>query len=75
MAIRVAIVGVGKITRTSTSALSVTEGAELAAIVDRNALIGGVAHFKTLEEMLAIEHRIDAVAMSDICTLKHIPAV
>ena len=31
----------------------------------RNASIDGVAHFKTLDEMLASKHRIDAVA---ICT-------
>lgn len=66
MAIHVAIVGAGKITRDQhIPALSGTEGAELAAIADPDASIGGVAHFRTLDEMLASKLRIDAVA---ICT-------
>ena len=66
MAIRVAIVGAGKIARDQhIPALSATEGAELVAIADPNASISGVVHFGTLDEMLASKNGIDAVA---ICT-------
>jgi D-galactose 1-dehydrogenase len=65
-AIRVAIVGAGKIARDEhMPALAATEGVELAAIADPNASIDGTAHFKSLDDMLASKQRIDAVA---ICT-------
>ena len=65
-AIRVALVGAGKIARDQhVPALASTEGIELAAVADPNGSIDGVVHFKTLDEMLASEHKIDAVA---ICT-------
>jgi D-galactose 1-dehydrogenase len=65
-AIRVALVGAGKIARDQhVPALAATEGVELTAVADPNGSIEGVVHFKTLDEMLASEHKIDAVA---ICT-------
>jgi D-galactose 1-dehydrogenase len=65
-AIRVALVGAGKIARDQhVPALAATEGVELTAVADPNTSIEGVVHFKTLDEMLASEHKIDAVA---ICT-------
>jgi D-galactose 1-dehydrogenase len=65
-AIRVALVGAGKIARDQhVPALASTEGIELAAVADPNGSIEGVVHFKTLDEMLASKHKIDAVA---ICT-------
>jgi D-galactose 1-dehydrogenase len=65
-AIRVALVGAGKIARDQhVPALASTEGIELAAVADPNGSIEGVAHFETLDEMLASKHKIDAVA---ICT-------
>ena len=65
-AIRVAIVGAGKIARDQhIPTLAATEGVELVAVADPNASVDGVAHFKTLDEMLASKHKIDAVA---ICT-------
>jgi len=65
-AIRVALVGAGKIARDQhVPALASTEGIELAAVADPNGSIDGVVHFETLDEMLASKHQIDAVA---ICT-------
>ena len=65
-AIRVASSVPARSPGTSTSPRSPAPmGVELAAIADPNASIDGVAHFKTLDEMLASKHRIDAVA---ICT-------
>jgi D-galactose 1-dehydrogenase len=65
-AIRVALVGAGKIARDQhVPALAATEGVELTAVADPNGSIEGVVHFKTLDEMLASKHQIDAVA---ICT-------
>ena len=65
-AIRVAIVGAGKIARDQhVPTLAATEGVELVAVADPKASIDGVPHFKTLDEMLASKHKIDAVA---ICT-------
>jgi D-galactose 1-dehydrogenase len=65
-AIRVALVGAGKIARDQhVPALASTEGIELAAVADPNGSIEGVVHFETLDEMLASKHKIDAVA---ICT-------
>jgi D-galactose 1-dehydrogenase len=65
-AIRLAIVGLGKIARDRhIPAISGTDGIELAAIADPNASIDGVPHFATLDELLAAASDIDAVA---ICT-------
>jgi D-galactose 1-dehydrogenase len=65
-AIRLAIVGAGKIARDQhVPTLSSAEGIELVAVADPVASVDGVAHFKTLDEMLASKHKIDAVA---ICT-------
>ena len=65
-AIRVALVGAGKIARDQhVPALAATEGVELTAVADPNGSIEGVVHFETLDEMLASKHQIDAVA---ICT-------
>lgn len=62
--IRAAIVGFGKIARDQhLSAIAATPGIELEAIVSRNASLDGVAHFTTLEEMLAKAPAIDAVAL------------
>jgi D-galactose 1-dehydrogenase len=72
VAIRVAIVGAGKIARDQhIPALSATEGAELVAIADPNASIGGVVHFRTLDEMLASKNGIDAVAICTPPQLRH----
>jgi D-galactose 1-dehydrogenase len=63
-AIRVAIVGFGKIAKDRhIPAISETSGIELVAIADPNASLDGIAHFKTLDELLAAEHPIDAVAL------------
>lgn len=63
-AIRLAIVGLGKIARDRhVDAISGTDGIELAAIVDPNASIDGIAHFATLDDMLAAKHPVDAVAL------------
>src|SRR5207237_7286659 len=62
--IRIAIVGLGKIARDQhLPAIAGTPGIELKAIVSRNASLDGVAHFSTLEEMLAKAPAIDAVAL------------
>ena len=63
-AIRVAIVGYGKIARDRhLPAISQTDGFELVAVVDPNASVDGIAHFKTLDELLEAKHPIDAVAL------------
>jgi D-galactose 1-dehydrogenase len=63
-AIRVAIVGLGKIARDRhVPAIAAAEGIELAAIADPNASIDGIAHFTTLDELLASKLGIDAVAL------------
>ncbi len=65
-AIRVAIVGAGKIARDQhIPTISGADGIELAAIVDPNGSVEGIAHFRTLDELFAAKHHIDAVA---ICT-------
>ncbi|MEH2568657.1 Gfo/Idh/MocA family protein [Bradyrhizobium sp. AZCC 2289] len=62
-AVRLAIVGLGKIARDQhIPAIAGTEGIELAAIASRNASIDGIAHFATLDELL-FAPRIDAVAL------------
>jgi D-galactose 1-dehydrogenase len=64
MPIRIAIVGLGKIARDQhVSAIAATPGIELAAVVSRNASLDGVAHFTTLDQMLAKARDIDAVAL------------
>jgi D-galactose 1-dehydrogenase len=63
-ALRVAVVGLGKIARDQhIPAISATDGVELAAIVDPNNSIDGVAHFATLEKLLAAKNPVDAVAL------------
>jgi D-galactose 1-dehydrogenase len=63
-AIRIAIVGLGKITRDQhIPAIAGTEGIELAATADPNASFDGVAHFATLDALLAAKPDIDAVAL------------
>ena len=62
--IRLAIVGLGKIARDQhIPAISGVDGIELAAIVDPNNSIDGVAHFATLDQLLADAPDIDAVAL------------
>lgn len=62
--IRLAIVGLGKIARDQhLPAIAATPGIELVAIASRNASLAGVAHFATLEELLARAPEIDAVAL------------
>jgi D-galactose 1-dehydrogenase len=63
-AIRIAIVGLGKIARDQhVQAIAATAGIELAAVASRNASIDGIAHFATLDELLAAAPEIDAVAL------------
>lgn len=62
--LRLAIVGLGKIARDQhLPAIAATAGVELVAVASRNASLDGVAHFATLEEMLASGTPIDAVAL------------
>ena len=62
--VRLAIVGLGKIARDRhIPAISANEAIELAAIADPNASIDGIAHFATLDELLAAAPDIDAVAL------------
>jgi D-galactose 1-dehydrogenase len=64
LTIRLAIVGFGKIARDQhIPAISATDGIELAAIADPNGGIDGVAHFETLDQLLADAPDIDAVAL------------
>jgi D-galactose 1-dehydrogenase len=70
--IRLAIVGLGKIARDQhVPAISATEGIELAAIASRNALIDGIAHFATLDELLAASPDIHAVALCTPPQVRH----
>src|SRR3954470_7562175 len=63
-AIRVAIVGLGKIARDQhIPAIAGTPGIELAAVASRHASLDGVPHFKTLDELLDAAPDIDAVAL------------
>jgi len=63
-AIRIAIVGLGKIARDQhIASIAGTDGIELAAIASRNASIEGIAHFATLDQLLAEAPDIDAVAL------------
>jgi D-galactose 1-dehydrogenase len=62
--IRLAIVGLGKIARDQhLPAIAATPDIEIAAVASRNASLEGVAHFATLEELLAEASDIDAVAL------------
>jgi len=63
-AIRIAIVGLGKIARDQhVQAIADTPGIDLVAIASRHASLDGVAHFKTLDELLAAAPDVDAVAL------------
>jgi D-galactose 1-dehydrogenase len=73
--IRLAIVGLGKIARDQhVSAISGTPGIELAAIASHNASIDGIAHFATLDELLAAAPDIDAVALCTPPQVRHAQA-
>jgi D-galactose 1-dehydrogenase len=73
--IRLAIVGLGKIARDQhIPAVSSTEGIELAAIASRNASIDGIAHFGTLDELLAASPDIHAVALCTPPQVRHAQA-
>ena len=62
--IRLAIVGLGKIARDQhLPAIAKTEGIELVAIASRNATLEGVPHFAGLDELLASDVAVDAVAL------------
>jgi len=62
--IRLAIVGLGKIARDQhLPAIAATPGIALAAVASRNAALDGVAHFATLDELLAGAPEIEAVAL------------
>jgi D-galactose 1-dehydrogenase len=74
-AIRVAIVGLGKIARDQhVPAIAETAGIELAAIASRNASIDGVKHFATLDDMLESTSDIDAVALCTPPQMRHLQA-
>jgi D-galactose 1-dehydrogenase len=74
-AIRIAIVGLGKIARDQhVPAIAGTEGIELAAIASRNASIEGIAHFATLDELLAAAPDIQAVALCTPPQVRHAQA-
>jgi len=63
-ALRVAIVGFGKIARDQhVPAIAATDGVTLAAVASRNARLPDVPHFTTLEELLRHGPPIDAVAL------------
>jgi D-galactose 1-dehydrogenase len=62
--IRIAIVGFGKIARDQhVPAITATDGVALAAIASRNASLGNVSHFATIDELLRDGPAIDAVAL------------
>jgi len=62
--LRIAIVGLGKIARDQhIPSIAATDGVEFVAIASRNASLDGVAHFATLDELLAKASNIDAVAL------------
>jgi D-galactose 1-dehydrogenase len=74
-AVRLAIVGLGKIARDQhIPAIAGTEGIELAAIASRNASIDGIAHFATLDELLFAAPGIDAVALCTPPQVRHAQA-
>jgi D-galactose 1-dehydrogenase len=64
LTIRLAIVGLGKIARDQhIPAIAATDGVELAATADPINSIDGIAHFETLDRLLADGPDIDAVAL------------
>ncbi len=64
MTIRLAIVGLGKIARDQhIPAISATDGIELVATADPHGAIDAIAHFETLDRLLADGPDIDAVAL------------
>ena len=74
-AIRIAIVGLGKIARDQhIPAIAGTEGIELVAVASPNASIDGVRHFATLDELLAAGPDIDAVALCTPPQVRHAQA-
>jgi D-galactose 1-dehydrogenase len=74
-AIRLAIVGLGKIARDQhIPAIAGTEGIELVAIASRNASIDGMAHFATLDDLLAAVPDVDAVALCTPPQIRHAQA-
>jgi D-galactose 1-dehydrogenase len=71
-AIRIAIVGLGKIARDQhIPAIAETAGIELSAIASRNASIDGIAHFATIDELLDRFPAIDAVALCTPPQVRH----
>jgi D-galactose 1-dehydrogenase len=73
--IRLAIVGLGRIARDQhIPAIAGTEGIELVAVASRNASIDGVAHFATLDELLAAAPDINAVALCTPPQVRHAQA-
>ena len=74
-AIRLAIVGLGKIARDQhIPSIAETDGIELAAIASRNASLDGIAHFATLDQLLADGRDIDAVALCAPPQVRHAQA-
>ena len=64
MALRLALVGIGKIARDQhLPAIAATPGLELAAAVSRNAALDGVPSFPTLDALFASGTAVDAVAL------------
>jgi len=64
VALRVAIVGLGKIARDQhVPAIAATEGVELAAVASRNAALPDVPSFPTLKALLRDGPPVDAVAL------------
>lgn len=62
--LRLGIVGLGKIARDQhLPAIAATEGVELAAVASRHASADGVPHYATIDEMLAAEPAMNAVAL------------
>lgn len=63
-ALRIAIVGFGKIARDQhVGAIAATPGATLAAVASRNASLPDLPHFSTIEDLLRNGPPIDAVAL------------
>jgi D-galactose 1-dehydrogenase len=63
-ALRIAIVGFGKIARDQhVGAIAAVQGATLAAVASRNASLPGLPHFATVEELLEKGPPIDAVSL------------
>lgn len=64
MALKLALVGLGKIARDQhLPAIEATSGARLAAIASRNAGLDGLPSYATIEDLLAAEPEIDAVTL------------